>query len=206
MYIRLSNEPPTNHLGVSSHNATQYPPVSHHMRTGSPPKSIHHPQYPIRFIPPTSASPRTIFTILSSSTSSNTLELSTSHIFVAVLPMWPFVFCANDRRRVAMSVGAAECSWRNSMLESSAFSTLARHCVSDRSAKGWSIMTYPTAHRPLPPLSLPACNIATKNSALCVSSISSSANSISHRAPTSSFAKAACAGSGPWTRRILIAE
>ena len=98
----------------------------HHMNmnTGSPPKFIHHPQYPIRLIPPTKASPRTIFTILSSSTSSNTLELRTSHIFVAVLPMWPFVFCANDRRRVAMSVGATECSWRNSMLSRSSFSAL----------------------------------------------------------------------------------
>ena len=98
----------------------------HHtnMNTGSPPRFIHHPQYPIRLIPPTRASPRTIFTIFSSSTSSNTLELRTSHIFVAVLPMWPFVFCANDRRKVAMRVGAAECSWRNSMLSSSSFSAL----------------------------------------------------------------------------------
>jgi hypothetical protein len=135
MYIRFPNNRQTNHLDVSSRSAIQYLPVPHHRRTGSPPKSIHHPQYPIRFIPPTSASPLTIFTILSSSTSSNTVELRTSHIFVAVLPIWPFVFCANDRRRVAMSVGAAECSWRNSMLESSAFSTLSKNCVSDRSAK-----------------------------------------------------------------------
>jgi hypothetical protein len=134
MFVRSLSGRPTNHMGASSYNATQYSQSLCHIKTGSPPRVIHHPQYPIRFIPPTSASPLTIFTILSSSTSSNTLELRTSHIFVAVLPMCPFVFCANDRRRVAMSVGAAECSWRNSMLESSAFSTLSKHHVSNCSA------------------------------------------------------------------------
>jgi hypothetical protein len=64
-------------------------------------------QYPIRLHPPSKASPPTNLPIFSSSTSSNALELKISHILVAVFPICPPVFAANERLKPEMRVGCA---------------------------------------------------------------------------------------------------